>query len=148
FRCRHENCDAVYKSPKAYYVHVLTHSNEQPIYRCDYPNCKYITYYMNTLNVHKLTHSDVRNFFCPYENCGKGFKRNVDLNTHVTHSHKGVKRPQKKRKTDPATVMYRCSWINCHFTCTESAMLTKHEEEHATDSVEKNYKFEVVDEED
>lgn len=144
FRCRHENCDAVYKSPKAYYVHVLTHSNEQPVYRCDFPNCKYVTYYMNTLNVHKLTHSDVRNFFCPYDNCGKGFKRNGDLNKHVTHSHKGVKRPQKKRKLE-TTVMYRCTWPSCHYTCMDPDVLTKHEEEHAANSVER-FKYEGQEE--
>lgn len=150
FRCRYDNCEAVYKSPKAYYVHVLTHSNEQPVYRCDFEGCKYVTYYVNTLNVHKLTHSDVRKFFCPYENCGKGFKRNGDLNKHITHSHKGVKRPQKKRKLNDGSVLsvvYRCTWANCHFTSSDGDELTKHEEEHATNSVAK-YNFETTVEED
>lgn len=127
YKCRSAGCDAVYKSPKAYYVHVLTHSNEQPVYHCEYPGCKYYTYYMNTLNVHKLTHSDVRNFFCPYENCKKGFKRNGDLNKHIIHSHKGVKRPQKKKKTQ---LFFKCQFDGCSFVGESEMLLGKHEEEH------------------
>ncbi|KAH7641531.1 hypothetical protein HUG17_4575 [Dermatophagoides farinae] len=147
YRCRVAGCDAVYKSPKAYYVHVLTHSNEQPVYACDHPGCKYITYYVNTLNVHKLTHSDIRSFFCPYENCGKGFKRNGDLNKHIIHSHKGVKRPQKKRQrqsnNDSQVIMFRCKYEGCSFTSADSDQISKHEEEHeqgiVTENVEEEY---------
>ncbi|KAF7488364.1 Zinc finger protein 91 [Sarcoptes scabiei] len=139
YRCRVADCNAVYKSPKAYYVHVLTHSNEQPVYRCDHPGCKYITYYVNTLNVHKLTHSDVRNFFCPYENCRKGFKRNGDLNKHIIHSHKGVKRPQKKRRNQDIQSLHTCRVDGCGFSVEDIDQLTKHEEGHmAAESVE-NY---------
>lgn len=138
YRCRVPNCEAVYKSPKAYYVHVLTHSNEQPVYACDHPNCKYITYYVNTLNVHKLTHSDVRKFFCPYENCSKGFKRNGDLNKHVIHSHKGIKRPQKKRRGNDTQVL-QCSMSECEFSTDDNNQLIKHEEEHLASNNVQDY---------
>lgn len=84
--------------------------------------------------------------FCPYEGCGKGFKRNGDLNKHITHSHKGVKRPQKKRKSmNDSQVLYRCAGANCSFVASDSETLAKHEEEHAGENLE-TYKFEITSE--
>ena len=97
FRCTVENCNAIYKSQKAFHVHSLSHTNQQPIFNCDFDGCKYTSHYHNAVNVHKLTHTDKRAFVCPYESCRKGFKRNGDLNKHINHSHKGEKRIYTQR---------------------------------------------------
>jgi uncharacterized Zn-finger protein len=85
-------------------MHKRIHTGEKPL-QC--PICKEWFRESSNLSKHKKTHNQFGEFVCPFDGCGKDFKRKEQLQRHIEKIHRSpskkggssLKQPVEVRKT-------------------------------------------------
>lgn len=82
-------------------------------YNCRFLGCDKSRVWKSEIERHIMTHFNIKPYVCPFEGCGKAFKREMTLNDHIRGLH-----------TKETTL--NCPYPNCELQFTTSAKLKYH----------------------
>nr|POE54422.1 isoform 1 of transcription factor sp8 [Quercus suber] len=104
YRCKHDDCQLVFDTLSKLRHHSRYHTpNGERKYACQFCDRRFV--HRKDLIRHHLTHDPVYrpSFYCPFDTCGKSYRRKDHLSRHVKNKHFGASNstsPLSVRSTD------------------------------------------------